>query len=259
MNKKEQSAPIDNDLLIEDRRSAALGVPDRDRPASRPGRLSKAVCTLSALIGLQSNQRPVDGYQPTRRYPMKTYVGIDWSRDQHQVNIYNEQGARLYSQQISHSKKGFGQLHAQLQQLVHEASSCVIAIETQHNQLVDFLLGYGYCVYIIAPSLVKGNRSRQSNAGAKSDDKDAALLADILRTDQQRLIPWRPNSLLVRQMSVQIGVIDDLTTGIVRGHNRLQAHLLRYFPQGASVFSELTTQIALQLLLEYPAFGRARP
>ena len=58
--------------------------------------------------------------------------------------------------------------------------------------LVDFLCSGQYRLYILSPTLVKSSRGRQRVSAAKDDDSDAALLADILLTDRQRLIPWQP-------------------------------------------------------------------
>ena len=182
----------------------------------------------------------------------KIIVGIDWSRDQHQVNIFNEVGQPIVRFAIAHTQQGFEALKRKLSKLTLEARQILIAIETHHNQLVDFLFAQGYQIYVIAPSVVKGNRSRQSHAGAKNDSKDADLLADILRTDRHRLTSWQPDGELVQKISIQLSLIDDLTAAIVQGRNRLEAHLVRYFPQATDAFSDLTTQIALKLLIAYP-------
>ena len=114
----------------------------------------------------------------------KIIVGIDWSRDQHQVNIFNEVGQPIVRFAIAHTQQGFEALKRKLSKLTLEARQILIAIETHHNQLVDFLFAQGYQIYVIAPSVVKGNRSRQSHAGAKNDSKDADLLDRFLLIPQ---------------------------------------------------------------------------
>ncbi len=47
--------------------------------------------------------------------------------------------------------------------------------------------------------MVNSNRGRLRASLARSDDHDARLLAEILRTDQARLIPWVPDGELVCQ------------------------------------------------------------
>lgn len=184
---------------------------------------------------------------------MKTFVGIDWSEETHCVHLYNERGALLTRFEIAHSVSGFAELERQLSKANPQPAHCLIAIETSHNLLVDFLLGRGYTLYVIAPNFVKSNRGRQGSSGAKDDDRDAQLLADILRTDRDRLIPWVADGPLVRQMGTLLSAIDDLTGSIVAQHNRLRSNLLRYYPQALTAFKSLTSAIALHFLAAYPA------
>lgn len=184
---------------------------------------------------------------------MKTIIGIDWSEKKHCVHFYNEAGALLARFEIEHSVAGFIQLERRLAKVNPEPADCLIAIETSHNLLVDFLLSRGYTLYIIAPIIVKNNRGRQSSSGAKDDDRDAQLLADILRTDRDRLIPWLADGPLVRQMRTLLSWVDDLTGMIVAQHNRLRANLLRYYPQPLLAFNSLTSSLALHFLAAFPA------
>jgi transposase len=184
---------------------------------------------------------------------MKTIVGIDWSEQKHCVHLYNEAGALVTRFEITHSVSGFIHLEQQLNKTNPETANCLIAIETSHNLLVDFLLSRGYTLYIIAPNIVKHNRGRQSSSGAKDDDRDAQLLADILRTDRGRLIPWLADGPLVRQMRPLLSAVDDLTGMIVAQHNRLRSHLLRYYPQALTAFCSLSSSIALHFLAAFPA------
>ena len=179
---------------------------------------------------------------------MKTIIGIDWSEQKHCVHIYNEAGARIARFEISQSVSGFAELKRRITAVNEQPSHCLIAIETSHNLLVDYLEACGYTLYIIAPSVVKSNRGRQGSSGAKDDDRDAQLLADILRTDSGRLIPWQADSPRVRQMRSLLSWVDDLTKEIVANHNRLRANLLRYYPQPVTAFKDLIGHLSLQFL-----------
>jgi transposase len=184
---------------------------------------------------------------------MKTIIGIDWSESKHCVHIYNEAGSLLTRLEIPHSLEGFAQLRRRIAAINSEPSNCLIAIETSHNLLVDYLARCGYTLYILVPSVVKSNRGRQGSSGAKDDDRDAQLLGDILRTDRGRLIPWQADGPLVRQMRSLLSWVDDLTAAIIAQHNRLRANLLRYYPQPLVAFSSLTGQLALHFLTTYAA------
>lgn len=184
---------------------------------------------------------------------MKTIIGIDWSEEKHCVHLYNEAGAQLSRFEIEQSVAGFMQLERRLAKANPEPVDCLIAIETSHNLLVDFLQSRNYTVYVLAPSIVKHNRGRQGSSGAKDDDRDAQLLADILRTDRGHFIPWQADGPLVRQMRTLLSSVDDLTGQIVAQHNRLRALLLRYYPQPLTAFKSLLSSIALHFLAEFPA------
>ena len=184
---------------------------------------------------------------------MKSFVGIDWSKSKHNVVIQNMQGAEIARKVISHDVSGFASL-AQLLAITNpDKENCPVIIETDDNQLVDFLWDQAYPLYVVPPSVVKGNRSRQTTSRARNDDSDASLLADILRTDQGRLIQWKPDTHETRQLRSLCRLIDDLTDSIVRYHHRLEALLVRHYPQARWAFKDLTVPTWLCFLQKYPS------
>ena len=124
-------------------------------------------------------------------------VGVDWSQSHYDVTILAPNGARLTQFRISKTPAGFTQLAEKIDKFGLPANCCHIGLETAHNVLVDYLWGQGYSqVYVIPPSVVKSSRGRYGNSQVRTDERDARLLADLLRTDLARLQPWRPDSLL---------------------------------------------------------------
>jgi transposase len=165
----------------------------------------------------------------------------------------NEAGAAIARQTIPHSPEGFLKLESMCQDLEVAPTDCLFGLETAHNLVIDFLWSRDYTnVYVIPPSVVKSTRGRYGQSRARTDQSDALLLADLLRTDRLRLQPWHPDSLLTRQMRAKVSLINYLTHAIVRLSNRLRAVLLRYYPSALHVFSSLRTQIALQFICAYP-------
>ncbi len=184
---------------------------------------------------------------------MEVYIGIDWSENKHDIFFMNEAGAVIAQYTIPHTTEGFLKMDAIRRDLGLATDECLIGLETAHNLVIDFLWARGYSqVYVIPPSVVKSNRGRQGQSGARTDESDAWLLADILRTDRARLQPWFPDSLLTRQIRAKVGLIQYLTHHNVRHANRLRAVLLRYYPAAVQVFSSLQTQIALHFVSIYP-------
>jgi transposase len=183
---------------------------------------------------------------------MPVYIGIDWSQTKHDVCILNEAGAPIARQVLAHSPEGFQKLDAQRQQLGLAASECRVGIETAHNLLIDFLWGHGYQqVFVIPPNVVKSTRGRYRQSGARNDQSDAFVLADVLRTDRARLQPWQPDHVLTRQIRSRVSLLGHLTRNNVRLTNRLRAVLWRYYPAALNVFGALDTRIALEFVRLY--------
>lgn len=181
------------------------------------------------------------------------FIGIDWSQDKHDIGYMNDSGRQELYQVIAHSQRGFQQFHEKCQALGLEKEACHIGIETSYNLLVDELWSYGYSnIYVIPPSVVKATRGRFRNSGARNDRSDAYLLADLVRTDRHRLQPWRPDSLLTRQMGVKVRTLYQLTHQVTAATNQLRAVLQRYYPGVLALFKDLTTQTALAFIQEYP-------
>jgi transposase len=184
---------------------------------------------------------------------MEVYIGIDWSENKYDMCFMNPAGASLAKLTIPVSTDGLLQLDARRRALGVPAEACLVGLETAHNLIIDFLWAYAYQhVYVVPPSLVKSNRGRQGQSGARTDASDAWLIADILRTDRARLAPWYPDSLLTRQIRAKVSLILHLTQQSTRLSNRLRAVLLRYYPAATQVFSHLRTQIALHFIATYP-------
>jgi len=184
---------------------------------------------------------------------MKVYIGIDWSEKKHDICYVHENGEVLRYLKISHDVEGFLELDRARQELGVASSDCLVALETAHNLLIDFLCNQNYgALYIIPPNAVKSAQGRYRQSGAKDDSQDARLIADILRTDRGRFPLWRPDSALTRQIRAKISLILFLTQGIIRHSNRLRAVLLRYYPAALQIFSSLDTLISQAFIQAFP-------
>ncbi len=154
---------------------------------------------------------------------------------------------------MSHSPEGLMNLEKTRQYAGLAREECWVALETAHNLVIDFLWGQGYQqVYVTPPSVIKSCRGRYGQSGTRTDRQDGRLIADVLRTDQARLQPWRPDSQLTQQLRAKVSFIRHLTGNQTRLSNRLRAVLLRYYPAAVTLFSSLSTQIALHFLSNYP-------
>ena len=190
---------------------------------------------------------------------MQVYIGIDWSENKHDVVFMNADGGAITQVTIEHSLEGFGQIEQLRRQLGATPDECLVGMETAHNLLIDYLWQQGYSqVFVILPRVTKSSRGRYSSSGARTDQGDARLLADLLRTDRARLQPWKPDSLLLRRMAAQVSLLQFQTGNLVRTHNRLRSTLLRYYPAAAYLFSKLCLPISLEFIRAYPTPAAAQ-
>lgn len=179
-------------------------------------------------------------------------IGIDWSQDFYDIAFLSPSGAFLNHCQINKTTAGFSQLDNKIGKFGLPTSQCLVGMETAHNILIDFLWSRRYAVYVIPPSIVNSCRGRFGNSGARTDKTDAHLIADLLRTDRARFVPWTPGSQLLVQMKTRLNAVNNLTQLITQYVNRLRAILLRVYPQALNAFRRMTTRIALHFLIAHP-------
>ena len=183
---------------------------------------------------------------------MCVYVGIDWSVKKHDVAIMNESGSVIARLTIPHQVSGFEKLNRTREQVGVAAAECLVRLETAHNLLIDYLWGQGYeQVYVIPPKVVKSSRGRYGNSQVRTDERDARLLADLLRTDLARLQPWRPDSTLTRKIRAKVSLVQHMTKRTRRVTERLRAVLLRYYPGALELFNGLQSQITVAFITQY--------
>lgn len=180
------------------------------------------------------------------------FFGIDWSDDHHNLCIRNAQGSIISLVEFKHTMKSFLRLDDERRKLGATPSECLVAIETAHNLIVDFLMDRSYLIYLIPPQATASYRNRHRSSGAHTDVSDAALLSSILLTDLDSHRRLKPNSALTQQILAQIRLIETLRGSIQRQTNQLRALLSRIYPQALSLFGKLKAQINLQFLMAYP-------
>lgn len=189
---------------------------------------------------------------------MKVFLGIDWSHTHHDACWLDERGNVLSRLTVPHSADGLGQLEIGREQLGVSREECWIGLETAHTLLIDFLWDQEYPhVFVIPPGAIKGARRRYRQTNAHTDQTDAWVIADVVRTDPATLHPWRPDGLLVRQLKAKVSLLHFLTKEIRRLSNRLGAVLARYYPAALHVFHDLDAPVTLRFLQAFPTSADA--
>jgi transposase len=179
-------------------------------------------------------------------------IGVDQSHKEHEVCIIDVTGCQLARLSVPHSAIGFRRLHECRQMLQVSPHECLVALESSHSLMVDYLLDHQYMVYVIPGKAVDRYRDRHRQSRSCSDKGDAAALAHILRTDRELYTPWEADMPLTRQIRSQVKSVLNLKRAVVRFGNRLRSLLWRYYPVAANLFSDLDALIALEFIQAYP-------
>jgi transposase len=167
--------------------------------------------------------------------------------------MINEHGAVIAAFAFPHAADGFIRFDAERAKAGVRADDCLVGIETAYNLIIDFLWDRSYRqVYIVPPILVKSERQGQRPSGAHTDQSDAALLADLVRSKRTLLRLWKPDSALTRHIQASVSHRLFLSQQTVRLQNRLCSILGRYYPAALIIFSDIQAQIALHFVQAYP-------
>jgi transposase len=184
---------------------------------------------------------------------MQVFLGIDWSHTHHDACFLDEGGQALSRLTVPHTADGLAQLDQARRQLGIAPAECQVGLETAHTLLIDFLWDQGYPqVFVIPPGVIKSARRRYRQTNAHTDQTDAWVIADVLRTDPATLHPWHPDGLIVRQLKAKVSLLHFLTKEIRRLSNRLGAVLARYYPAALHVFHDLDAPVTLRFLQAFP-------
>ncbi|TCN53525.1 transposase IS116/IS110/IS902 family protein [Rhodococcus sp. SMB37] len=189
---------------------------------------------------------------------MRITCGIDWAEAHHDVALADDTGQIVARERINTSARGFNELLALIAENGGTPEHTPIAIETDKNLLVVALAEAGFTIHPINPRAVARYRERHGQAGGKSDPGDAAVLANILRTDPEvhRVLPavsehGRAVKALARQHQEAIWALHQTIS-------RLRSVLLEFYPAALQAFPNLKHRAALTVLTAAPTPSAGR-
>ena len=190
------------------------------------------------------------------------FVGDDWARDHHDVELVDEDGKKLAAKRLPEGLAGVSELHALIAQHLppewadlpagEAASRVTIGIESDHGVWVQALVAAGYEVFAMNALAVKNYRGRHSTSGAKSDAADAHLLAEIVRLDQASHRPLAADSAQVEAIKLAARTHQTMIWERSRHVLRLRSVLVEFFPAALEAFPDLDAPDVLELLAAAP-------
>ena len=186
---------------------------------------------------------------------MRLFAGDDWAEDYHDVEVMDEAGKVLAKRRLPEGVAGMAQLHELIGRHLGgdgEDTEVVIGIETDRGPWVAALVAAGYTVYPVNPLQAARFRQRHGVSGAKSDDGDRHVLADMVRTDAHQLRPAAGDTPGAAAIKVVARAHKTLIWERTRQVQRLRHQLREYFPAALAAFEDLDAPEVLELLGKAP-------
>jgi transposase len=187
--------------------------------------------------------------------PVRLFVGDDWAQDHHDVEVMDQAGKVLAKRRLPEGVAGIAQLHGLVGRYLGEDADdaeVVVGIETDRGPWVRALIAAGYLVFPVNPLQASRYRQRHGVSGAKSDQGDAHMLADMVRTDSHQLRPAAGDSPQAEAIKVVARAHKTLIWERTRAVQRLRHQLREYFPAAIEAFEDLDAPDALELLGKAP-------
>jgi transposase len=166
------------------------------------------------------------------------FVGIDWSEEQHEVELQAGSGKVLKRLQVRADLAGLTRLQEVITDEAEEPSQVVVAVEASQGLLVNALVASGYRVYAINPLTSARARQGESPAGTKSDVGDAHLLANLVRTKRQDLRPLAGDSEQGQAVRVRARSHVRAIRLQQRARSQLRSALANFFPGALPLLGE---------------------
>ena len=193
---------------------------------------------------------------------MRLFVGDDWAEDHHDVDVMDEAGKVLARRRLPEGAAGMAGLHALVGGFLDaeedpDEAQVLVGIETDRGPWVAALAAAGYLVFPVNPLQSARFRDRLQVSEAKSDARDAHVLADMVRTDAHQLPPAAGDSPEAAGVKVLARAHKTLIWERTRQVQRLRNQLREYFPAALQAFEDLDAPEALELLAKFPEPRRA--
>ena len=191
---------------------------------------------------------------------MRLFAGDDWAEDHHDIEVMDAAGKVLAKRRLPEGAAGMSQLHELIGRFLPEDADeveVVIGIETDRGPWVAALVAAGYTVFPVNPLQASRYRERHGVSGAKSDQGDSHMLADMVRTDSHQLRPAAGDSPEAAGVKVVARTHKTLIWDRTRQVQRLRHQLREYFPAAIEAFEDLDAPDVLELLGKAPDPARA--
>ena len=160
------------------------------------------------------------------------WAGIDWGNRTHQVCVLDHERKVILERTVRHTGEAIGKFADELVALSQgDPGKVAASIETTWGAIIETLLERGVAGFSINPKQLDRFRDLHTVAGAKSDSRDAFVLAYSLSMGLSLFHRLGLGEAKVVKLREFMRVHEDLRGEVVAHGNRLAEQLHRYYPQ----------------------------
>lgn len=179
------------------------------------------------------------------------WVGIDAGNSHHHCVVIDDTGTKLHSVRVANDEDALLELIVTVATLADGVDSLwAIDLRRGGAALLLGLLAAHQVPVIYIPGHTIHHAAQTYRGDGKTDAKDAAIIADQARM-RRDLVPL----LVEDETRIELRVLTthrkDLVCDRTRAINRIQSHLLDYFPALERAFNPAASRAALILLTTY--------
>jgi transposase len=183
------------------------------------------------------------------------YIGVDIAKDRHCARCLNSVDDRKSRPVFfDNTIEGFEKITSQFDNWLAQFNCRELMIGMEPTAgywlpLFYHLKNLNYDVKLISSLKVKRSKDIKDNSPLKNDEKDALLISTLLKDGNYIELRCEGNEKEVRKLLKHAEDLDK-TVGVYR--NLVEGFLSIHFPEYESVFEDLSTKTARQVLQEYP-------
>lgn len=191
------------------------------------------------------------------------FIGLDWADQKHDLCLSVAGSGQVEQAVLEQSAEAIEQWACRLRERFG-GRPVAICLEQSRGALIYALMKYDFLVlFPLAPARLAKYREAVTSSGAKDDPTDANLLWDYLVRHRDRLLPWKPDGPLTREIALLAEARRDAVNLRTMLSNQLTAVLKTYFPQALPLVGEsVHTPMACAFLMKWTTpeqLTRARP
>ena len=188
----------------------------------------------------------------------RVFVGHDWAETHHDIYVEDGDGRRLGRVRLADGVEGVARFHELVADFVEDPDEVVVVTETDRGLFVGALVAAGYRVLAVNPMSTARYRERHSTSGAKSDQGDAFVLAELARTDRHNHRRIAGDSEIAEAVKVLARAHQSMIWTRQRQVNQLRSTLREFYPAALVAFDDLASgdALAVMAVAPTPALGR---